>query len=152
MKRSLLLTILLQITWALAASKPFAADTHSVSEIDKNLRAAEALILQESYLEARRLLDLAMIENPGNPDLLNLRGFAARKAGNLGDAAIYYASALEVSPDHIGALEYQGELYLLLDRPHKAKANLNRLRRICGESCEEYRDLANEIAAFKHTN
>ena len=48
----------------------------------------------------------------------------------------YYAYALRLNPNHLGALEYQGELFVQTDRIAKAKANLAKLQGLCG-NCED---------------
>jgi hypothetical protein len=50
-----------------------------------------------------------------------------------------------VNPDHIGALEYQGELFVMTGQLDRAKANLDRLNNLCG-NCEEAEDLAKALA------
>ena len=61
----------------------------------------------------------------------------------------YYANALTINKNHKGALEYQGELFLLLKQPELAQNNLARLLQICGANCEEYLDLKGDIAAYQ---
>ena len=60
------------------------------------------------------------------------------------DAA--YLKVLAINPDHLGALEYQGELFIATGRVDQAKANLDRLKTLCG-SCEEAEDLENALKA-----
>ncbi len=110
---------------------------------------AQKLIEQEDHDAAIMLLNAAIGEDMNDADAFNLLGYASRKIGDLGAAAEYYATALGINPTHRGALEYQGELYLLLKRPEKAESNLDKLREICGESCEEYNDLAKDLAVYK---
>ncbi len=56
-----------------------------------------------------------------------------------------YERALKLDPQHAGALEYQGELFVILGEPDKARANLVLIEAICGTGCEEYVDLAEAI-------
>ncbi len=65
-------------------------------------------------------------------------------------AATFYAKALDFDPNHKGALEYQGELFVELGQIDKAKANLARLVRLCPQGCEEREDLEKAIAAPTH--
>ncbi|MEY3935560.1 MAG: hypothetical protein RI901_990, partial [Actinomycetota bacterium] len=62
-----------------------------------------------------------------------------------GPAATYYAKALKIDPKHLGALEYQGELFMLTKKPSEAKKNLAKLKSLCGIKCEEYLDLKKAI-------
>jgi tetratricopeptide (TPR) repeat protein len=58
----------------------------------------------------------------------------------------YYAQALKIDPDHKGANEYLGELYLEIGAIDKAKRQLARLDAICAFGCVEREDLARLIA------
>ncbi len=80
-----------------------------------------------------------------NADALNLLAFATRNLGDLENAASYYRAALGMDPNHLGALEYQGELFLLLGDRAGAEANLARLTELCG-ACEEREELAAALA------
>ena len=94
-----------------------------------------------AYRRAIRLLDAVLLEQSGNADALNYMGFSYRKLGDYKNAVAYYEAALRENPDHRGANEYLGEAWLELGKPDKAKVNLDRLARICGAACEEYREL-----------
>ena len=121
-----------------------------VSKIEPTVLAqARALIEQKDYETAKELLRAENLKNPNNADTLNLLGYLCRLTDQLGDAATFYAKALEIEPHHKGALEYQGELYLMLDRPQKAKVNLDLLGELCGQDCEEYQDLAEALAEYE---
>ena len=78
---------------------------------------------------------------PGNADAYNLLGFASRKSGDLDRAWVFYDAALRINPNHLGALEYQGELFILQGDIAAAEANLVKLAAACG-ACAEYADLA----------
>ncbi len=80
-----------------------------------------------------------------NADVKNLLGFTSRKLGQYSQAGGYYARALQIDPKHLGALEYQGELFILQKKVALAKRNLATLKRLCGTSCEEYVDLRDAI-------
>ena len=82
-------------------------------------------------------------------DVYNLRGYSFRHLGNFDEAFSNYKLALQIDPNHRGAHEYVGEAYLLTSNPAMAEQHLAALDRICGKGCEEYRDLAREIAEYK---
>jgi predicted Zn-dependent protease len=82
---------------------------------------------------------------PNDPDILNLIGFSLRKTGHSDQALDYYGRALAQKPDHLGANEYLGELYLELKQPAKAQERLAVLEKACGD-CEEYQELKEKIA------
>ena len=106
---------------------------------------AKAKIEAEDYAGALPLLDKITADEPQNADAWNLHGFANRKLGNMDMAAASYTAALKLNPGHLGALEYQGEMYLELGQTDAAKANLQTLQGLCGD-CEEANDLAEALA------
>ena len=81
-----------------------------------------------------------------HPDVYNLLGYSLRKTGDMKNALTYYQKALDFDPDHKGALEYMGELYVEIGDIAKAKENLARLAQICPAGCEERADLEKAIA------
>jgi tetratricopeptide (TPR) repeat protein len=83
--------------------------------------------------------------NPSSADGYNLLGYSFRNLGNSKRAMAAYNRALKLDPQHTGALEYQGVLFVLLGDFDKANANLGKIKAICGTSCEEYEDLAEAI-------
>ena len=75
---------------------------------------ALALIKDKDYDLAIVKLKQAAAAAKKDADIQNLLGFAHRKSGKLDEAAKYYKSALALDSKHKGALEYQGELFLML--------------------------------------
>jgi predicted Zn-dependent protease len=77
----------------------------------------------------------------------NLLGYAYRNLGQYDLAGRMYTKALSLNPSNSGALEYQGILFIKLGQPDKAKANLVKIEKICGNtSCEDYTDLAKALS------
>ncbi len=105
---------------------------------------AQAAIAAENYAAALPILTRLTADEPQNADAWNLLGFSNRKLGDLAAAGKAYAKALEINPGHLGALEYQGEMYLELGQTDQAQANLARLQSLCG-TCEEAEDLQDAI-------
>jgi tetratricopeptide (TPR) repeat protein len=110
---------------------------------------AKLKIGAKDFVSAIVLLEEVDRLQPSNADTNNLLGFAHRKIGKLDKAQAFYQKALSIDPKHRGALEYQGELYLLLNKPTSAKTNLGKLKVICGTKCGEYVDLQKAISAYK---
>lgn len=107
--------------------------------------AATRLINEARYEEAiADLYKAAAIVGP-HPDILNYLGYSHRKLGRMDEARDYYAQALALDPEHKGANEYLGELYLEIGEVAKAKRQLARLDAICEFGCVEREDLARLI-------
>ena len=67
------------------------------------------------------------------------------KSGDRKMAMTFYTKALEFNPDHKGALEYQGELFVETGDLTKARENAAKLAKLCPQGCEEREDLDNAI-------
>ncbi|MDZ4309075.1 MAG: tetratricopeptide repeat protein [Cypionkella sp.] len=130
---------------AMALDPAQAAGSEPTADSDPAYTEAKAKIAAADYAGALPLLDQLTTDQPDNADAWNLRGFANRKLGNMDVAAVSYSTALKLNPGHLGALEYQGEMYLQLGQSDAAKANLQTLQGLCG-NCEEANDLAEAIA------
>lgn len=107
--------------------------------------AALPLVKARRFEDALPLLRQAEAAQPFNADVLNQLGFTLRKLGRLDEARVAYDRALSVAPNHRGAREYRGELFVQTGEMAAARAELAVLERICGQDCEEYRDLAAAI-------
>ncbi|MGB7319915.1 MAG: tetratricopeptide repeat protein [Albidovulum sp.] len=107
---------------------------------------AKAAVDAEQYPAALKILAKIVKAEPRNADALNLMGYSNRKMNRLSEAARYYEAALKVNPGHLGALEYQGEMFVETGDFASAKANLSKLRNSCG-TCEEMQDLEAALAA-----
>lgn len=110
---------------------------------------AAQMVEAEYYHGALPILRALALDAPGDADVFNLLGFAARKTGDLDAASEAYARALFLKPDHLGALEYQGELFLTKGDIAGARSNLARLNTLCPSPCAETDDLAEAIAAWQ---
>ena len=120
--------------------------------------SSEASTTEASYAEAKAMVDagnytaalpaLLMItqDDASNADAWNLLGFTHRMLGHMDESSAAYLVVLKINPDHLGALEYQGELFLQTGKPDLAKANLARLKGLCG-TCEQSEDLEKAITA-----
>lgn len=107
---------------------------------------AQAAVDAADWPAAQRLLAQLVGTEPKNADVWNLLGYTNRNMNLAGPAMEAYDMALALDPNHLGALEYQGELFITLDRLDDAAANLAKLKDLCGD-CEQAVDLEAAIAA-----
>lgn len=117
----------------------------AAKQLSAFLSEAEALIKQKNFTAALNLLMQADKSYANNADINNLLGFSSRNLKQFSASAKYYQKALKINPNHLGALEYQGELFLQTKKLSSAKKNLAKLKKLCGENCEEFLDLKKAI-------
>ena len=113
--------------------------------VSSELAPIRALIVKKDFTAALAALKIADKDFPNNADINNLLGYSARNLKQYKPAATYYTKALKIDPKHLGALEYQGELFMLTKKTADAKKNLAKLKSLCGDKCEEYLDLKKAI-------
>ena len=98
---------------------------------------------------AKALEVLRAHPNQNDAGVLTMIGYATRHLGRVDEALGYYGRALAQNPDLTNTRQYLGEAYLQKNEVAKAKVELVEIARICGSTaCQDYRDLANEIAAY----
>lgn len=145
MRNSLILAVMMA---SFLSSPVFSAGSYDPPpNADERLKKAIKHIDRKQFDRAISELRKAADLRPKNADIQNYLGFAYRKSGKLEASGNHYAKALELDPDHKGALEYQGELFLMTGTPEKARANLARLEDLCPSGCSELTDLKAAIAA-----
>lgn len=98
------------------------------------------------YQDAVTLLENVVTQQPKNADALNYLGFAHRKLGNKEKSLGYYQAALQNNPNHRGAREYLGELYIQMGDLPKAEEQLATLGRLCPSGCPERAELTSALA------
>lgn len=133
-----------------AMSHSFAADlTPSAGAAPDKLAAARAQVAARNWPAA--LEELRRVNDTGDADWNNLMGYSLRKgpAPDFAGAEKFYNEALRINPWHRGALEYSGELYLMMGDLAKAEQRLAALDRECTFGCKEYRELKKAIAQYK---
>ena len=115
--------------------KPSALYERAIKYLDK-----------QDYAKANKALKAYTKSEPDDADGWNLYAYANRKMNKFEKAEMYYEKALKIDPDHKGALEYQGELYMQTNRPDLAQENLIRLVKLCPDSCYELQKLEQYIS------
>jgi tetratricopeptide (TPR) repeat protein len=115
---------------------------------DSLYEAGRDLAYAGRYDQAIDVLSLASDRN--DKRILNFLGFAHRKAGRLEVGIGYYRQAIEIDPAYALVREYYGEALLMKGDVEGARAELAAIETLCGSrACEEYEDLAEDIAAFE---
>ena len=110
----------------------------------RDYKKAVKLIKKEDYNGAVKLLEevLEKSKYQKDPDILNYYAFSLRKTKQLEKAETYYKKALDIDPEHHGALEYIGELYVDTNRIDLAKKVLQKLEKC---RCPEFAELQSYI-------
>lgn len=124
-------------------------DDDSKPQKSRNYQEAVSYIKKSDYSSAIPLLKRELEKNSRDADAHNYMGYALRKSNDLKNSAVHYAKALEINPKHLGALEYQGELFLTIGNLDLAKANLQKLDKLCWLGCDEYDDLRASIEDYQ---
>jgi tetratricopeptide (TPR) repeat protein len=136
----------------LAAGDPFVPAARAVDTGDSlDLSLARERIKAKDFKGALEEL-MPMLASIQHADVHNLIGFALRKTGDYGQAYTHYRKALELDPEHKGALEYLGELYVETGQIDKAREHVVILKRLCPKGCEELSDLEAAIAGSARDN
>lgn len=102
---------------------------------------AVGLINEGQYQAALDQLDDAALAFGPHPDILTYQGFANRKLAKFDRAEAYYNDALSIAPNHIGALEYYGELKVERGDIEGARDHLAKIEVLCSFGCYEAEEL-----------
>ena len=147
------LQILLCLNVAIFSGAAFAAgsgnDYGTTSKMPESYIKAVKIIKLGKYQEVISLLKLADKKKPKDFDIKNILEFSHRKNGDPEKAGAYYREALKIDGKHKGALEYQGELFLMVGNKAAAEDNLRKLDEICWIGCRELDDLQTAIKNYK---
>ena len=110
--------------------KPLARQRASQSSsVNAQISKARSNIDARQYLTALRILRSVVEDDTQNAEAFYLLGFASLKLKNYSNAEGFFARALKINANHLGALAYQGGLFLILDQPDMASTrSFGRLR------------------------
>ena len=107
----------------------------------KGYRAAYATIYDRNdYASA-----IEQLKALGHDDIAavaNLIGYSYRKLGDYKVSQIWYERALKADPNHVRTWQYYGLWQLEQGNRDQAQYHLNRIGKLCGADCAEYRSLA----------
>lgn len=140
------LVVLLCVTHATAAWALGSDDTPDAPPTTYDLGVKE--VKAGNYAAALPLLEKTVAENAENANAWNYIGYSNRKLKRFDKAMTAYQKALAIEPNHRGANEYIGELYLQRGDLAKAKARLKILDSACFFGCEEFDELKAAIAKY----
>lgn len=142
---AILATLAAPVALTLDAGTAHAVDTVT-SKDAPDLTSVRAKIAAKDFAgavtELRKIADTTQ-----HADVYNLLAFSLRNTGDYAQARTFYAKALDFDPNHLGAHEYLGELYVKTGELDKAKAMLIKLDGLCPNGCEERADLQKAIAS-----
>lgn len=116
-------------------------DPRSIAMVEQG-RAASAAGRHD---EAIDLLETALVVDPKNRAAYIALGRVAQAQRLPGKAVRLYGDALRLEPNDVAALEGQGEAYVQRGAIERARANLARIRTICGQTCAPAQQLAGVI-------
>jgi tetratricopeptide (TPR) repeat protein len=106
------------------------------------------LLKHEQYAEAIPHLESALAGRRHSADILNYLGFTHRMIGDYQASLDYTKRALIEDPDHKGAHENLGELYLQMHDLASAQKELATLASLCPSGCDERDTLTRAISAY----
>jgi len=106
---------------------------------------ARPLIASGRLEEANDLLESALAVDPRNRAAYIALGRIAQAQRLPGKALRFYGEALQIEPNDIEALQAQGEAYVQRGAVDRARANLERVRRLCRQACPQGDQLAAAI-------
>jgi len=131
---------------ALPALAAGTSDGSSSTATAPSYAAAKATVDSGSYAAALPMLVAITKADAKNADAWNLLGFTYRNLNQLDASNAAYLKVLTINPNHLGALEYQGELFITQRKIKEAQANLAKLQGLCG-TCEEAEDMEKALKA-----
>lgn len=132
-----------------ASAMGSSSDGNLGAKANPDYAQGEKLIKAKDYKGAIPLFEKVAASEPKNADAFNYLGYAWRHLGDNDKAMAQYQKALEINPDHRGANEYLGQLYLILSDLPKAEERLAKLDKLCTFGCEEYSELKKAVTAYK---
>ena len=134
------------VSAAIAAGSSSSSTQPREDNYENGVKAVKA----ENYKKAIKLFNKVIAAKPGNADAWNYLGFSNRKLKKFDQAMSAYQKALAIDPNHRGANEYLGELFLQTNDLAKARERLKKLDDICTFGCDEYDDLKAAIKAYEN--
>jgi tetratricopeptide (TPR) repeat protein len=145
---ALVLALALGMASQSAVGEPF-EESPDASSSDVDYAAGKLAMDKQNWAEAVTRLQQAAMRLPDSADLNNYLGFSYRQLGKMDLAFAHYKRALAANPRHLGAHEYIGEAYLMINDLAGAEKHLAALQQICLLPCEELADLDEAIKSYR---
>jgi tetratricopeptide (TPR) repeat protein len=123
-----------------SAKKNAPGNRSSLEDFITGYKAAYALIYEQGDYQGA-IVALRALEHDDNADVANLIGYASRKLGRYDDAKVWYERSLAADPNHAVTWSYYGMWQAEQGNLLKAKDDLEKVRLICGTTCEPYQML-----------
>lgn len=106
----------------------------------------EALTASGQYPAAIDALETALVVDPRNRGAYRSLARVAHAQGLYGKAIKLYGEVLAIEPNDLAALAGQGEAMVQRGAVDRARANLERIRKLCASGCAPATQLAASIA------
>lgn len=105
------------LAFGVASAVPSSPSREKSSEAPKDDKEAlyeqgVDLAKSEEYAEARKIFERLAVEQPRDPEVLNMLAFTQRKTGDIDTAIDNYRKALAIRPKFPQAREYLAEAFL----------------------------------------
>ncbi len=136
------LALALSLSASMGTAAPRGADPRAAALVAEG-RAALASGDAQAAIDA---FEAALAVDPGHTAIYLELAEGARREGMQGKAIGYYRVALEREPENLAAISGEGAALVEKGAVEKARRNLARLERLCGDACPETRELATAIA------
>jgi tetratricopeptide (TPR) repeat protein len=120
-------------------------DSRDDAKFIEGYRAAYAAIYDRNDY-ASAIVQLKALGHDDRADVANLIGYSYRKLGDYRVSQVWYERALQADPGHVRTWQYYGLWQLEQGNRDSAQYHLNRIGKLCGTDCAEYRSLAAALA------
>jgi len=127
------------------AGPALAGTTQAKSAVQVLFERGRKAMEAHDYKTAVTEFERALVADPTGGHTYTLLAVSHARLGNDGKAKKYFRSALDIDPNDLDALQYQGQLYASAGDLTKAQENADKLAKACGE-CAQQKGLVAEIA------
>ena len=145
MKHNWKVSLIFAALLTLFASYPAYSVKYDKSNPTKMYSKAYKMIDKGQFSKAQKILKNYTKSEPDDSDGWTLLAFSYRKLEKFEASEESYLKALSIDPENKSALEYQGELFVETNRLDLANVNLDKLKKLCPESCMELEKLESYI-------